>query len=106
MAVTILRNVARALTNPDGRVLIAEQINPDPLAPTDPSSGSPTTGNKPPIPLYAAFKDYAMLSIGGKERSLAQFKEVADAAGLKISSVFQDKATPHGVIELVLKDRP
>lgn len=89
---TILRNVARALTDPAGRVLISEQIHPD------------VTGMPGPPPLYAAFKDFSMLSIGGKERSLKQFAALADAAGLRVSRVFRDGATPHAVIELALKE--
>jgi hypothetical protein len=91
VAITILSNVARALTDPGSRVLISEQLNPDPA----------TMANPPP--LYAALKDFSMLSIGGKERSLRQFEEVAHAAGLKVSGVFRDQTTSHAVIELALK---
>jgi hypothetical protein len=93
VATTILRNVARAMTDPDSRVLISEQLSPD-------LSSMPG-----PLPLYAAFKDYSMLSIGGKERSLKQFAALADAAGLRVSGVFRDGATPHAVLELALKEK-
>src|SRR5690348_9203496 len=86
VATTILSNVALAMTDPDSRVLISEQLNPDVA-----SMGGP-------LPLYAAFKDFSMLSIGGKERSLQQFAALADAAGLKVSGVFRDSATPHAVV--------
>ena len=44
-----------------------------------------------------------MLPIGGKERSLSQWRSVAAAAGLEISRVHMDpKGTPHGVVELKL----
>ena len=92
VATTILRNIARAMTDPNSRVLISEQLNPD------------VSSMPGPLPLYAAFKDYSMLSIGGKERSLKQFAALADAAGLRVSGVFRDGATPHAVIELALKD--
>ena len=92
VATTILRNIARAMTDPDSRVLISEQLNPD------------VSSMPGPLPLYAAFKDYSMLSIGGKERSLKQFAALADAAGLRVSGVFRDGATPHAVIELAHKD--
>ena len=92
VATTILRNIARAMTDPDSRVLISEQLNPD------------VSSMPGPLPLYAAFKDYSMLSIGGKERSLKQFAALADAAGLRVSGVFRDGATPHAVVELALKD--
>jgi hypothetical protein len=91
VATTILRNVAQALTDPDARVLVAEQINPD------------LTSQTGPLPLYAAFKDFSMLSIGGKERSLQQFAAVADAAGLRVSGVFRDEMASHGFVELALK---
>ncbi|KAK0717962.1 S-adenosyl-L-methionine-dependent methyltransferase [Lasiosphaeria miniovina] len=83
---TILRNVAGALA-PDSRVLVSEQL----LAGTPP-------------PVYAAFKDYAMLSLGGKERTLDQFGAVAAAAGLRVSGVFRDQATPHAVVEFALQE--
>ncbi|KAK3324340.1 S-adenosyl-L-methionine-dependent methyltransferase [Cercophora scortea] len=57
-----------------------------------------------PPPLYAAFKDYSMLSIGGKERTLEQFAAVAAAAGLAVTAVYRDLGTPHAVIELQVAD--
>jgi hypothetical protein len=91
VSTTILRNISRAMAA-DSRVLISEQLNPD-------------MANMPgPLPLYAAFKDFSMLSIGGKERSLQQFAAVADAAGLRVSGVYRDEATPHAVVEFALKD--
>ena len=89
---TILRNISQAMTDPDSRVLISEQLNPD------------VSSMAGPLPLYAAFKDFSMLSIGGKERSLPQFAAVADAAGLRVSGVFRDEATAHAVVELALKE--
>ncbi|KAL2258817.1 hypothetical protein VTK26DRAFT_7727 [Humicola hyalothermophila] len=100
VSTTILSNVARSLTNPDARVLVAEQLNPD----TSSSSLAGTGPGAGPVPLYAAFKDFSMLSIGGKERTLAQFAAVAAAAGLRVSGVFRDVATPHAVVELALKN--
>ena len=97
VSLTILSNIRPALTDPDARVLIAEQLNPD----ISTSASTNTTGG--PLPLYAAFKDFSMLSIGGKERSLPQFAALADAAGLRVSGVWRDEATPHGVVELALK---
>ncbi|KAK3361128.1 S-adenosyl-L-methionine-dependent methyltransferase [Lasiosphaeria ovina] len=83
---TILRNIAAALA-PDSRVLVSEQL---------------LAGAPPPV--YAAFKDYAMLSLGGKERTLEQFGAVAAAAGLRVSGVFRDQATPHAVVEFALQE--
>ncbi|KAH6631485.1 O-methyltransferase-domain-containing protein [Chaetomium tenue] len=91
VAATILRNIARAMTDPASRVLVSEQLNPD-VASTD-----------GPLPLYAAFKDFSMLSIGGKERSLSQFEALADTAGLRVSGVYGHAATGHAVVELALK---
>jgi len=54
---------------------------------------------------YAAFKDYTMLSIGGKERTLTQFAEVASQAGLEIERVHRDRETAHVVLELRMKRR-
>ncbi|KAK4202413.1 O-methyltransferase-domain-containing protein [Triangularia verruculosa] len=91
VATLILRNVAQAMSH-DSRVLISEQINP---------AGGDETGR--PMPLYAAFKDYSMLAIGGKERCLDQFVRIGAAAGLKFEAVYHDsKGTRHGVVEFVL----
>ncbi|KAK3317962.1 S-adenosyl-L-methionine-dependent methyltransferase [Apodospora peruviana] len=67
------------------RILISEQLNTS------------------PPPLYSAFKDYTMLAIGGKERTLEQFRYVADAAGLEVTTVYRDRGTPHAVIEMQVK---
>ncbi|CAP61106.1 uncharacterized protein PODANS_3_740 [Podospora anserina S mat+] len=92
IATLILRNVARAMGR-DSRILVSEQINPD---------GGGTTGR--PMPLYAAFKDYSMLAIGGKERSLTQFERIGKEAGLRVEAVYRDsKGTGHGVVEFVLE---
>ena len=82
---TILSNVRRSMS-PDGssRVLVAEQVH------------------SAPPPLYAAFKDYSMIAIGGKERTLDQFGAVAAAAGLRVAAVHADKGTAHAVVEMVL----
>ncbi|KAK4175760.1 S-adenosyl-L-methionine-dependent methyltransferase [Triangularia setosa] len=90
VATLILQNVARAMDR-DSRVLVSEQINPD---------GVGITGRS--MPLYAAFKDYSMLAIGGKERSLDQFERIGTEAGLKVEAVYRDnKGTGHGVVEFV-----
>jgi len=82
---SILSNVRRSMS-PDGssRVLVAEQVH------------------SAPPPLYAAFKDYSMIAIGGKERTLDQFGAVAAAAGLRVAAVHADKGTAHAVVEMVL----
>jgi hypothetical protein len=86
-ATKILRNLSAALTEKDSRILVAEQVITN------------------PPPAYAAFKDYAMLAIGGKERTLEGFEEVADKAGLVVSGVYRDKLqAAHAVIEMKLKE--
>ncbi len=81
----ILKNIAPSMA-PDSRILISEMIL------------------KSPPPLLAAFKDYTMLSLAGKERTVENFRHVVEAAGLKISGVFPDKGTPHAVVECALAD--
>ncbi|KAK1831822.1 S-adenosyl-L-methionine-dependent methyltransferase [Podospora conica] len=83
-AVRILRNVARGLTRPDARILVAEQVSREPPA------------------QYAAFKDFTMLAIGGKDRTLEGFERVAAGAGLEVERVWWDKGTPHAVVEMRL----
>lgn len=83
-ATKILRNVARGLTRADARILVAEQVSTEPPA------------------QYAAFKDFTMLAIGGKDRTLAGFERVAGEAGLEVEKVWWDKGTPHAVIEMRL----
>lgn len=83
-ATKILRNVARGLTRADARILVAEQVSTEPPA------------------QYAAFKDFTMLAIGGKDRTLAGFERVAGEAGLEVEKVWSDKGTPHAVIEMRL----
>ncbi|KAK4213068.1 S-adenosyl-L-methionine-dependent methyltransferase, partial [Rhypophila decipiens] len=95
VVINILANIRKSMVPPSSstdsgpgtaqaasRILISEQLIPS------------------PPPLYAAFKDYAMLVVGGKERSLKQFEAVAEAAGLVITGVYRDNGTPHAVIEM------
>ncbi|KAM7207216.1 S-adenosyl-L-methionine-dependent methyltransferase [Naviculisporaceae sp. PSN 640] len=77
----VCKDVRRA-----SRILISEQLMPYPAP-----------------PMFAAFKDYAMLAVGGKERSLQQFEAIAEAAGLAVTAIYRDKATPHAVIEMMVK---
>ncbi len=83
VCINILRNIAAVMLE-DSRILISEQI----------------TENPPPV--FSAFKDYTMLSLGGKERTLENFSNIAEAAGLRLAGVFPDRGTPHAVIELAL----
>lgn len=56
----------------DSRVLIKEQLLDDPPAP------------------QSAASDINMLAIGGKERNLAGFENIASRAGLKIKEVVRE----------------
>lgn len=89
VAVEVLRNIAGVMEK-DSRVLISEQLSPG--------------TEKGAMPLYAAFKDWTMLSIGGKERTVEEFGWIAKEAGLKVEGVYRDQVTPQGVLELVLMD--
>ncbi len=81
VCVKILRNVAAAMTRADSRILVAEALMSNP-----PSA-------------YSAFKDQLMLSVAGKERTLDNFREVVEAAGLRISGIFPNDDKTHVVIE-------
>jgi hypothetical protein len=84
----ILFNIRQAMKRPDSKILIAEGLAP----------------STPPLPVYAAFKDYSMMAIGGKERSLEGFKSVIEAAGLELSAVYKDRDTPQAIIECSLHE--
>ncbi|KAK3986000.1 S-adenosyl-L-methionine-dependent methyltransferase [Cladorrhinum sp. PSN332] len=103
VATVILKNIAEAMAE-DSRVLISEQINNSNNPSSSPSPSSGVGGAA--LPLYAAFKDFSMLSIGGKERSLEDFERIAGDAGLRVEGLWRDKdkATPQGVLELVLRE--
>jgi hypothetical protein len=77
----ILRNVAASVAA-DSKVLISEMV-----------------ATNPPANVYSAFKDFAMLAVGGKERTIENWHQVVGAAGLRITGVFRDKGTPNAVIE-------
>lgn len=67
----ILKQIVPAMA-PDSKVLIADNVLPE-------------TG----VSGFAAFADLAMLCIGGKERTRANFEAVCDAAGLKVDEVYR-----------------
>jgi len=83
-SITILKNCARAMRNPDGKVLLIElMITPD---------------NKPDM---AKWLDIEMLAMaGGRERTEAEFAELFSKAGLRLSRVVR-AASPFCVIEAV-----
>jgi len=76
----ILRHLRDAMAD-DSRVLITEQIMPNP----------PTALN--------AWHDLCMMNLGGKERTEKMFRAVAAAAGLKVIGVHPSLATDVAVIE-------
>jgi SAM-dependent methyltransferase len=82
-AVTILRACRRAL-GPDGRVLVVERVL-----------------DRGPRSAEAALFDVNMLVVtGGRERSESGYRQLADAAGLRVSDVVPT-ATALQVVELV-----
>jgi hypothetical protein len=78
----ILEQISKAMAA-DSRLLIVEEL-----------LGSP------PNPMAAA-ADIIMASIGGKERTLKNFEEVAEGAGLKIVEAHRTKDSTIAVIELM-----
>lgn len=78
----ILSHLADAMA-PDSRVLITEQIMPNP----------PTALN--------AWTDLCMMNLGGKERTEKMFQALTASAGLRIVGVHKSLATDVAVIECV-----
>ncbi|OAL18498.1 hypothetical protein AYO20_11745 [Fonsecaea nubica] len=78
----ILSHLADAMA-PDSRVLITEQVMPNP----------PTALN--------AWTDLCMMNLGGKERTEKMFDDLTASAGLKIIGVHKSLATDVAVIECV-----
>ena len=87
VCVNILKNIASAMAK-DSVLLIAENI-----VPQDPAEISRLT----------SFMDMAMLVIGGKERTEADFVALAEAAGLRVSGVYKAPSPSlHGIVECML----
>ena len=83
-AITILKNCAKAMRNPNGKVLLVELLI--------------TPGNEPDM---AKWIDIEMLAMaGGRERTEAEFAELFSKAGLRLSRVVR-AASPFCVIEAV-----
>ena len=83
-AITILKNCAKAMRKPDGRVLLVELLI--------------TPGNDPDM---AKWIDIEMLAMaGGRERTEAEFAELFSKAGLRLARVVR-AASPFCVIEAV-----
>ena len=78
----ILKHLADAMA-PDSKVLIVEQI-----------------ASNPPSPL-SAYTDICMITIGGKERTLKNFEQLVERAGLKFVKLWPSKNSAVGVIECV-----
>ncbi|KIW32316.1 uncharacterized protein PV07_03870 [Cladophialophora immunda] len=78
----ILSHLADAMA-PDSRVLITEQVMPNP----------PTALN--------AWTDLCMMNLGGKERTEKMFDDLTASAGLKMVGVHKSLATDVAVIECV-----
>lgn len=81
-ALQILKNV-RAACAADSKVLIAEYLRPE-----QPS-------------IYTSTVDMFIINIGGKVRSEKMFRELADKAGLKITSISKHEKTDSAVVEMM-----
>lgn len=81
-ALKILQSV-RAACAPDSKVLVAEYLRPE-------------------LPsIHTSTVDMFIMNIGGKVRSEKMFRELAEKAGLKVTSVSKHKKTESGVVEMV-----
>ena len=78
----MLRHISDAMVE-DSRLLIVEQILSNPPSATGSAA------------------DIFMATIGGKERTIENFTEIAEKAGLKIKQVFSNPGTDAGLIECV-----
>ncbi|KAH8881467.1 O-methyltransferase [Thozetella sp. PMI_491] len=81
-SVDMLRHLADAMA-PDSRVLILEQVL-----------------SNPPTPMASA-SDLLMGLIGGKERTLKNFEQIVQEAGLKVKEVFTNPGIDAAMIECV-----
>ena len=83
----ILSNTASAMTRGYSKILLNEFIMPDQGA-----------------SLIAAQLDIAMMTVlAGQERTESQFKEIVEAAGLKIIKIWGEKPAIDFIMELELK---
>lgn len=80
--IIMLRHLADAMA-PDSRLLIVEQVI-----------------ESPPSPM-ATHYDKVMLTIGGKERTAEEFRNLTAQAGLKVARIIQKPGLPVAVIECV-----
>jgi len=86
----ILANTATAM-GPDSRLLIGEMVVPEDTSRDD---------------MTVYWMDFAMLTIGGRERSAKEFAGLLDAAGLKLIKVWKAPSGTQAIIEARLKDAP
>jgi O-methyltransferase domain len=76
----MLKQLADVMS-PDSKCLVVEQVM-----------------TNPPTPLVA-YTDFCMLNIGGKERTLKNFQDLAVRAGLKVVKHWPSKTSAVGVVE-------
>jgi len=88
MSVQILKNTVSAM-GPDSRLIVCEKLVPDMV----PVGGS--------AELY--WLDMLMMSVSGKERTVADFERVFDAAGLELVGVYRSKTSQAAMLEGRLK---
>lgn len=89
-AVRILQGIIPAMAN-DSRIIISDMAIPEPVTSRDAG---------------AVWLDLMMMSIGGKERTVRDWENLAGLAGLKLVHVWQelDKFGPLCVVEYMLPD--
>lgn len=86
MVVRILKQIVPVMA-PDSKILIGDNVLPE----------SGVVG-------MSAFMDLAMMCLGGKERTRADFEAVCDAAGLKVDEVYPAKGDiGFAIVEASLK---
>lgn len=85
---TILSNTASAM-GPDSRLLVCDMLVPDRV-----EVGGPTD-------LY--WLDFALLTIGGKEKKMGDWREIFEGAGLEIVEIYPSKIGKTVTIESRLK---
>ena len=83
LCVDILSHIARAMS-PDSRVLVCDMVLPERLY-------EATFG--------AAVMAQAVMTMGGKERTEAGFKQLFESAGIELVQVWRAPGVPGGCVE-------
>ncbi|PMD32529.1 o-methyltransferas-like protein [Hyaloscypha variabilis F] len=83
--IEILKNIACSMTA-ESRLLIAECVLPEQRVNVD-----------------ASWLDLIMMTFGGRERTEEQWRQIVDAAGLRLEKTYSMSGTHYGVVEAYLK---